>query len=311
VMFILRGLIVGVAFFGVCYCPLCLLVVVFWHAARFFRFDSIFKSSASLFTLRIFPFAAAAFITLFFAMPAFFLLEGGMDEDLGTLLFSLGALLLLAIGSFRVAAGQYRASHLITEWLAESNVLNLSTPAPTFCAKRSFPPLLLYGIRAPKILVSEEAVSLLTPEELAVSIRHEVSHLRSRDNLKKLLVHGIPFPGMGSLERTWQERTELAADEAAVSSSEDGLNLATALVKLCNLARTQEPPAFVAAGLLEPTVLVDLRVRRLLAWKGAIIQSRKVLRIWLPLLFPAVAYSIYIYGHTLVLTHQFTEWLIH
>jgi len=310
-MFILRGLMVGLAFFGVCYCPLALLVVVFWHAVRFFRFDSIFKSPESLFALRIFPIAASAFMTLFFAMPAFFVHEGGMDEDLGTLMFGLGALLLLTAGCVRVVAGHYRASSMINGWLEESKVLNSSPPAPTFCAKRSFPPLLLYGINTPKVLVSEAAVALLSPEELAVAIRHEISHLRSRDNLKKLLMHGSPFPGMGALENAWQERKELAADEAAVLSSEDGLNLATALVKLCSLAHTHEPPAFATAGLLEPTVLVDLRVRRLLTWNGAVGGPRNIRWIWFPLLCSGLACSIYFYGHSLVLAHQFTEWLIH
>jgi Zn-dependent protease with chaperone function len=258
----------------------------------------------------MFPLAASAFVTLTFAVPAFFLLEGRMDEDLGTLIFSLGTRLLFAAGTVRVMAAQLGASRMLTEWLAESRVLKVNPLASTLPARHKSPPLLLYGIRAPKVLVSESAVALLSPEELAVALRHEVSHLRFRDNLKKLIMHGIPFPGMGNLERAWQEGAEFAADEAAVSSSDEALNLATALIKMCSLAPAQEPPAFTT-GLVGLTALVDMRVHRLVAWNGASLRARETRWAWLVVLLPALGYSIFTYNHALLLTHRFTEWFIH
>ena len=308
-MFGLRCLMVGFAFFGVCYCALSLLAVILWHVARLVRFDTLFKSAGSLFALRMFPMAASAVITLIFAVPAFFLLEGGMDEDLGTLIFSLGTLLLFAAGCIRIIAAQLGASRTLTEWLAESRVLNANPLASTISAKHRPPPLLLYGIRAPKVLVSESAVALLSREELAVAIRHEVSHRRFRDNLKKLILHGIPFPGMGNLERAWQEGAEFAADEAAVSNSDEALNLAAALIKICSLAPAQEPPAFTT-GLVGLTALVDKRVHRLVAWNGASSRAKEIRWTWF-LLLPAIGYGILTYNHALLLTHRFTEWFIH
>jgi Zn-dependent protease with chaperone function len=308
-MFVLRGLMVGFAFFGICYCVLSMLVVVLWQAAKLLRCQNIFESARSLFALRIFPLAASAFITLAFAMPAFFLLEGGMDEDLGTLIFSLGTLLLFAAGGIRIMAAQFAASRVLSKWLAESKILHSGPVTSTFCAKHGAPPVLLFGIRTPKVLVSESAVALLSPEELKLAIRHEVGHLQSRDNLKKLLLHGMPFPGMGNLERVWQESVEFAADEAAVSSSDDALNLAAALIKMCRLAPTQETPAFTT-GLVGLTALVDMRVRRLIAWNGASLRASEIRRAWL-LMLPAIGYGIFTYHHALLLTHRFTEWLIH
>jgi Zn-dependent protease with chaperone function len=308
-MFALRGLVVNFAFFGVSYCALSLLLVILWHAARLVGCHTLFRSARSLFALRMFPLVAAAFVTLIFAAPAFFLLEGGMDEDVRTLIFSLGTLLLFAAGCVRIMAAQFGASRMLTEWLADLKVLNASPPASTLSAKHGSPPLLLYGIREPKVLVSESAVALLSPEELRVAIRHEVSHLRFRDNLKKLILHGIPFPGMGNLERAWQEGAEFAADEAAVSTSDEALNLAAALIKMCSLAPAQEPPAFTT-GLVGLTALVDSRVRRLLAWNGAHSQSRNVRWAW-SLLLPTIAYGVFSYSHVLLVTHQFTERFIH
>ena len=308
-MFALRGLVVGLSFFGVCYCVLSLVVVMLWHAARFLRCHTLFKSARALFALRIFPLAASAFVTLVFAVPAFLRLEGGMDEDLGTFIFSLGTLLLFAAGCVRIVAAQSGASRLLSEWLAESKLLNASPIASTLSARHCPPPLLLYGIRAPQVLVSESAVALLGPEELRVAIRHEVSHMRSRDNLKKLVLHGIPFPGMGNLERAWQEGAEFAADEAAVSTSDEALNLAAALIKMCSLAPAQEPPAFTT-GLVGLTALVDRRVHRLVAWNGESARAGKIRWAWF-LLLPAVGYGIFTYNHALFLTHRFTEWFIH
>lgn len=310
-MFVLRALMVGSAFFGVAYCGLSLLVAIVWNVARRFRGNLVFKSARSLYALRVFPLVASAFITLALALPAFLLLEGGMDEDIGTLIFSLGTLVLLAVGCTRIATAYLGASSLLDNWLSESKVLHASPLAATFCTKHSAPPLLLSGIRTPKVLVSETAVALLSPEELKVAIRHEYGHLHFRDNFKKLIVHGIPFPGMNTLERAWQEGAEFAADQAAVANSDDALNLASALIKLCRLAPTQQPPAFTT-GLVELTALVDLRVHRLLAWNGPTFESGKVGRTLRLLSSVAlIGCGISTYGHALVLTHRFTEWFIH
>lgn len=307
-MFVLRGLMVGLAFFGVCYCPLSLLVMLFWQAARHLHRESVFQSARALFALRIFPLAGSAFLTLAFAMPAFFRLEGGADEDLGTLIFSLGTVLLLAGGCIRIVAAQFGTARVLNEWMGESKALSCSPVTATFSAKHSAPPLLLYGICSPTVLVSEAAVALLSPEELKIAIEHEVNHLRSRDNLKKLILHGIPFPGMSSLERAWQERAEFAADAGAVSSHDDALNLAAALIKLCPLAPPKESPAFTT-GLVTLTDMVNVRVRRLLAWDG--VRASRTRWPWFLLVLPLGAYGVFAYGHALLLTHQFTEWFIH
>ncbi len=309
-MFVLRAMMVGLAFFGICYSGLSLLLVICWQAIKLFRCTSFVQSPRLLFALRIFPLGASVFITLVFALPAFFWLEGGMDEDLGTLLFSVGAFLILAPGCIRIVAAHLRASRLVNEWMAESAVLNSDRSTTTFCPRDSAPPLLLYGIRRPRVLVSEAAVSLLSREELRVAIRHEISHLRFRDNLKKLILYGIPFPGLGTLERAWQEAAEFAADEAAVSSSDEALNLAAALIKLCNPVPLQEPPAFTT-GIVQLGALVNVRVHRLLAWNSAIVRPAKARWPWVVILLATGGYSIFSYGQALILTHQLTEWFIH
>jgi len=309
-MFALRGLMVGAAFFGVCYCALSLLVVIVWQIARLLGRGSAFESNRSLFMLRIFPFASSALITLIFAMPAFYLLEGGPDEDMGTLVFCICSLFLFGVGCIRVMAAQFRASRVLLEWQAGSRALDSGLVATTLSAGGSAPPLLLCGISRPKVLISDAAIAALSPEELQVAIRHELSHLRFRDNLKKLILYGLPFPGMASLESRWQEASELAADEGAVASHADALNLAAALVKLCSLGATGKTPAFTT-GFAELTALVNVRVHRLLDWEDAHKRIAKIRWPWFLLIAACVGCIALNYSRALLLTHLWTEWFIH
>jgi Zn-dependent protease with chaperone function len=310
-IFAFRSIMVALGFFGVLYCLLSLLVVILWRPASLLCRASVVDRARLLFALRIAPLVGSAFITVAFALPAFLLLEGGMDEDMGTLLFSLGTILLLAAGSFRVMTALARATRMVTKWLEGAQPLNADAPAPTLQVKHGAPPLLLYGISTPQVLLSENAVAVLTPEELRVAVRHEIGHMRSRDNLKKLILHGSAFPGMGSLERAWQQAAEFAADEASVSNAGEALDLASALIKLSQLVPVQYLPAFTT-GLVDMTGLVNVRVRRLLAWNE--ISSRTArLRLWLflPIVFASAIYTGAHYRQALLFTHQTTEWFIH
>jgi hypothetical protein len=134
--------------------------------------------------------------------------------------------------------------------------------------------------------------------------------MRSRDNLKKLVFHCSPFPGMASLENAWQEAAELAADDGAVASICDALDLATALIKLSRLMPVQGTPAFTMA-LVNGSGSVRGRVERLLAWdesKARPIQTRW--RYALPPLLATILCAVAVYGDVLTQTHRITEWLV-
>jgi Zn-dependent protease with chaperone function len=308
--FVFRGMMVTLGFFGVSYCLLSLLIVSVWWSANLLWRRSQGSSARLLFWLRIFPLLGAALVTLCFALPAFFLLEGGMDEDMGTLLFSAGSLLLIAAGTFRVLTAQAGASQIVEKWLDGARSLDAFAGALKLQSRLGLPPLLLYGVSTPRVLVSETAVALLSPDELRLAVRHEMEHIRSRDNLKKLILHGAPFPGMGSLERAWMAAAELAADEAAVSSSSDAVNLASALIKLCQLVPIQDAPAFTT-GFVDMAALVNVRVRRLLDWKGNCSPAVRLGWFVWPALMATLTYTVTHYGQALMVTHQLTEWFIH
>jgi hypothetical protein len=310
-IFAVRCMIVALGFFGVLYCLLSLLVVCTWRCARLLRRNSACDAAPLLFALRIFPLAGAVSMTLVFALPAFLRLEpGAIDEDMGTLVFGACALFLLSAGLFRVVTARGNTAHVVAEWMEGAHRLDGDANGTTLQTKAGPPPLLLYGFFAPKVLVSETVVRLLSANELRVAVRHEIGHMRSGDNLKKLILHGAPFPGMESLERAWQEAAEFAADQAAVSSVSDAIDLAAALIKLCDLAPLQDPPLFTT-GLVNLTALVRVRVERLLAWDETSFRATPLLW-WCSLLaLAAVPYIVVHYSEALSFTHRATEWFIH
>jgi len=311
-IFGLRILLVAFGFFGVLYCLLSLLLAGVWRCVQILRPDRFSMSAGTLFTLRILPLAASVFITLTLAIPAFLQLESNaIDEDLGTIMFCLVALMILAAGASRAAKAHLNTGRMVAEWMEGAHALDMDAVTPALRVKSGAPPLLLVGISAPQVVVSETAVALLSNDELQLALRHEMVHSRSRDNLKKLLFHCVPFPGMTDLESTWQEATELAADRDAVSSRGEAVDLAAALLKLAQSAPLQSAPA-LATGLVSDTMLVKSRVEGLLKWEG------RKRRGWHDevcyLCAPALAVGIYVslhYSEALLLTHQVTEWFVH
>jgi Zn-dependent protease with chaperone function len=311
-IFDVRGLLVSLGFFGVLYCLLSVLVVCVWRSTNLFRRMSARTFAHLLFGLRIFPLVSSALVTLTFALPAFLLFESGViDEDLGTALFSVCSLLLVTAGIFRAVTAQARTTRVVSEWMDGASILDAGVAVPTFRLKPGVPALLLSGVSQPKVLVSEETVALLSRDELRVSVQHEVEHMRSRDNLKKFVIHCCPFPGMSGLESAWQQESELAADDAAISSRLEAMDLAAALIKLSELAPVQAAPAFTT-GLTDGSVSVHLRVERMLAWNEAQVRSARLpWSRFSPLMLAVVFCVAANYSHALSLTHRLTEWFVH
>jgi BlaR1 peptidase M56 len=310
-MFAIRAILVSLGFFGVLYCLLSVVIVCLWRCATLADWSSARGFARLLFGLRLFPLVMSLVVTLAFALPAFLRLESGVvDEDLGTLAFGLCTLFLIAAGLFRMATTRSTTARVVADWMEGASMLDAGSAVPTFQAKAGTPLLLLFGVRRPKVLVSETTVALLSDDELRVSVRHEVEHMRSRDNLKKVVVHCWSFPGMAGLERAWQEAAEFAADDRAISSRGEAIDLAAALVKVAGLAPVQAAPAFTT-GLADVSMSVERRVERLLAWNEPE-NHGPWSNEWyfLPLILAAVWWAAANYGQALSLTHRLTEWFV-
>jgi beta-lactamase regulating signal transducer with metallopeptidase domain len=311
-MFALRGIAVSLNCFVLLYALLSALIAAAWRPLKPSRVAQR-SVAAILFALRTLPLAASVFITFALVVPSFEQLEPrSIHQGVGAIPIALDlcALVLIGWGCFRVVAAQARTTRLVTRWLEGARPLKtLIDSTVTLESRGETPPLTLVGVRNPKVLISEAAVALLSHDELQIALKHELEHMKSRDNLKKLIFCFCPFPGMATLESAWSQAAELAADDAAVSNQRDAVDLAAALVKLSRLVTVAAVPvcavSFVAGSLSQ-------RVGLLLAWDEASKARRVRIRTWFVIPF-AIAASLLVtiaYGPVLALTHEVTEFLV-
>jgi beta-lactamase regulating signal transducer with metallopeptidase domain len=319
-MFAMRGIAVSFSVFVILYSALSAAVSGVWRRVwlggqRY----SARRCADLLFVLRLAPFVAAAGVTLLLAVPSFLLLEPrAVDEPLGAVpvLLSLCGMALLMVGVWKASAALVRASRNISQWSSEGHasapvLIDSVNSISVLRISGTAPPLTAAGILRPSVWLSRAAEFVLTKRELETALRHEVAHVRRRDNLRKLVLRLIAFPGMAELESAWREGTEMAADDAAVSNASEALDLAAAVIKLSRLAPLEPPAELTTALIHSPAELVNARVERLIAWT-----ERKR---------PAPAYSLRFalcaaavvaitlalsYSQLLVRMHAATEWLV-
>ena len=168
------------------------------------------------------------------------------------------------------------------------------------------------GIVRPKVLLSGAAESMLTAKELQTALNHEIAHVRRRDNLKKLLLCFVAFPGMSGLEAAWLEATEMAADDVAVSNAAEALDLAAALIKLSRLGPVEPVADLTTALVHSPASVMNARIERLIAWSDDRLASPQRFSPWYGLgagLATVVVFAA-TYSQLLVHVHTATEWLV-
>jgi hypothetical protein len=315
-MFAIRGIAVSFSVFVIVYAALSLAVCLAWHRVWLSIQDHASRRIADLlFTLRIFPLMAAALITVAFTMPSFLLLEPrSIDEPMGGVPLTLGiaGALLGIFGLLNAAFALLRTWRTVAMWTNEAQPLETSSPVPVLRISRAVPPMTTAGILRPRVLVSGVAEFLLTPNELHTALNHEVEHVRRWDNLKKLLLRFVAFPGMSDLETAWLEATEMAADDAAVSNAGEALDLAAALIKLSRLRPTGSRADLTAALIHSPAATMNARVARLIAWSEDRLPVSSRFSPWYGFgaTLATVAAFALTYSHLLAHVHMATEWLV-
>lgn len=313
-MFAARCIGVSLAVFVLVYAALSFAVSRGWRfLLRAWKPRLASDSANLLFGLRMFPLAISVGVTLLFTLPSFLWLEPrSTDEAIGAapLLLSAACLLLFAAGAVRAAAAQFRTSRAVAQWLESGSVMETESKIPVVRTTNA-PNLTVAGVKSPKVFVSEAAMAALTPPELRTAVRHELSHVRRCDNLKKLLFHFAVFPGMADLQRQWSEATEMAADDAAVSSRREALDLAAALIKVSRLGPMGSSPA-LAIGLLHSSTALSARIERLFGWETVHAPQLRS-RSWRYSVPAGAAATILValtYSAALLRMHALTEWLV-
>lgn len=315
-MFAVRGIAVSLSVFVMVYCALSLAVCLTWRALRTHsRHHSARRIADILFALRMFPLTAAAVITAAFTVPSFILLEPrAIQEPLGGIPLVLGvAGVALALFGFVNAVLALRQTvRAVSTWTTEAQRVNDSSSVPVLRIPRAVPAMTATGIIRPRVLMSGVAEFLLTGNELKTALNHEIEHVRRRDNLKKLLLRVVSFPGMRGLEAAWLESIEMAADDAAVSSAGEALDLAAALIKLSRFGPAESGADLTAALVHRPVSAMNARVTRLIAWSEDRLASPYKLSPWYGIgaALSIVAVFAVTYSQLLVRVHTATEWLV-
>ena len=315
-MFAARGMAVSFSVFAMVYCVLSLAVCLGWRTVRLHsQRHPVRRVADLLFALRMFPLVTAAVITAAFTVPSFLLLEPrAIDEPLGGIPLALGlcGVVLAIFGLVNAGIAIRRASRTIARWTGAAQPIESSAPVPVLRISPVVPAMTAAGIVRPRVLLSGAAESVLTTSELQTALNHEIAHVRRRDNLKKLLLRFVAFPGMSGLEAAWLEATEMAADDAAVSNATEALDLASALIKLSRLGPLEPAVDLTAALVHSPTSAMNARVERLIAWSD---KRRAPSQNFSPLYglgatLASVAVFALTYSQLLVRVHTATEWLV-
>jgi Zn-dependent protease with chaperone function len=267
----------------------------------------------------MFPVITAGLITATLTVPSFLLLEPrAIDEPWGGALLALGSLgLMLGIVGIMNAAVVWRtASRAVAEWTRGAQPAEPRSSIPVLTVSPVWPAMTVIGILRPRILVSRAAALELTRGEFEAALNHELAHVRFRDNLKKLLLKLVSFPGMRGLETAWLETVESAADDTAVVTTRDALDLAAALIKLSRMVPEGATTDLTVALVPRPVSTVCARVERLLEWsQERVVVAKKGSRwhrlgLGLASTFAALAMFASAYNQLLVEVHRATEWLV-
>jgi len=322
-MFAVRGVAVSLSVFVLVYCALSFAVCLCWRRVRLQgQSHPACQIADLLFLLRMFPLATAALITAAFTVPSFLLLEPRtIDEPLGGIPLTLG-MVGAAWGIFglvNVGVALRRTSLTVATWETEAQPVDIDVDAcssvPVLRISQAVPAMTTAGIVRPRVLMSCVAEFLLTGNELQTALNHERAHVRRRDNLKKLLLRFVAFPGMAGLETAWLEAIEMAADDAAVASAGQALDLAAALIKLSRLGPAEARADLSAALVHSPASAMNARVARLIAWSDQSDQRLESPAIFslgygLGAVVASLPVLVVIYSPLLVRVHTATEWLV-
>lgn len=228
-------------------------------------------------------------IALFLAVP-----EGKLPVILG-LAVQAAAWLLLAWGVFSVLR-LWQATVLLERGLSpyllppsEKLVATLSKlqQGTDFAALQFFEadiPMAyscLIGVRRIRCVLAKELVASSTSQELEAVVMHEVSHFRSGDVWRTLLIGTLNclffyLRPVGLLARRWREETELACDAATAGATREPLALASAILRTQGVPVPALPLPNATLGFAEETACApEKRVERLLAYaQGAALMGQ-------------------------------------
>jgi len=148
--------------------------------------------------------------------------------------FGVVAVAVLGLGSL---VRQLRATRRFLRGLARPRLSTIAGSRVTV-VEDARPLAFCAGLLRPRIFLSRATVEALDESELSVVVAHEACHAKQRDPLRVLVTRVLAdalffLPAARRLGRRYEELVEIAADQFAVRSGDDGrAALASALLSL-------------------------------------------------------------------------------
>lgn len=232
------------------------------------RFSASFRASL-LAGWRLLPSAAALIATGLVLAPGYYRHEQrGEPEDVGAvlLLLAAGGAAVLASAAARAVRAGLRTAALRREWSAGSKPASIGAAGlPAFEIDSVYPLVAVLGAFRPRLFISSSVLRTCPADEIAAIVQHEHGHVRSRDNVVRLLMEAAPdllarTPAAEATAREWHRAIEHRADDRAG----DRVTLASALVRVARLSGDVRHAALPASALYRGEGVED-RVRRLVA----------------------------------------------
>jgi Zn-dependent protease with chaperone function len=292
-------------------------------AIRFAESRTPIRAARLLLGLRLLPFALAVFFVLGLCVPSYLWLEPtATSERVGLMCGVLGLLgaATWLISLARTAQSLFASLRHNRLWrLAGQEARLPGESSPVVLVENEAPLLAMSGLFRPRLLISRGVLGNLSVEELDAALAHEHAHRTSRDNLKRLLIQLAPdiFPflhPLRTLERTWSQFAEWAADDQATAGdSGRAVSLAAALVQVARMGRGPRLP-FLSTSLLASDRDLSARVDRLLEALPVIpaptAEAQPALRVLSVLLVGCMA-ALLASPATLAVVHELLELLLH
>ena len=211
----------------------------------------------------LFPLVMAVQVAFWRYEPA----HGG--ERLGPLLVVLAAAggVLALQSARRLLAAQCATRRVRRQWHEAGRHIEVGGWRGTaYRVDADFPVVAVVGVWRPELFVASRVAAACSPHEIAVVAAHERAHVAALDNLTRAAFVVTPLPSRLAvrLELAWAAAAEEAADLSARAGG-SGVTLASALLKVANLALPPKPSPLVLASALIGAGGIETRVRRLLA----------------------------------------------
>jgi Zn-dependent protease with chaperone function len=323
-LFALRGFTLGLVWFGIVNAIAALLVAC---VARHIAPQEKARPAAFWLGLRFFPAAASTVLVAMVFVPSYWTHEPrGYAEGFQGALASVAlvAFVIVVAALARGAAAWMRASRRATCWMRVAHPIALAGASmPSFRIDVDAPVMALVGIFTPRLFISRRVLSMLSEEELAASVAHEVGHRRAFDNLKRLALCGTPdllatTQLARDLEQRWAAAAEHDADRSAYATVDGAARtgarcaLASAIVKVARLVPPAGPIAEPISTLVDGTDIAS-RVHSLLDGDADIRRPRTPPRLAALAVaaIGAIAFAPVVYAPLLRAVHEATEFLVH